>query len=231
MLLRSIPLAVVFAAFAAAPASADIQLQPLKDCYVAAQEGETEGILVQGTGFTPLTPVSFYLDDVLQDIRTEEGTPVETTFEGKLRGTVPAPFVEEGERSFTLRVVEDETLNAVEVHSRVTRLSVEQRPSQARTRERVRFRGRGFTDLTTPVYAHYVFAGKSRKTVRLGMPTGECGRFSVKRRQFPFKNSPRRGLWTIQFDQSKTYDAQAPVRYALNIRVRKAIKPRQARAR
>ena len=60
---------------------------------------------------------------------------------------------------------------------------------------------------------------------------GECGTFSIKRQQFPFKKSPRRGTWTIQFDQSRTYDAKTPVRFTLQVRVRKAIKPEPARAR
>ena len=56
-----------------------------------------------------------------------------------------------------------------------------------------------------------MFAGKSQKTVRLGVPTGPCGLFSVKRKQFPFKNSPRRGVWTIQFDQVRAYNPKAAV--------------------
>ncbi len=125
----------------------------------------------------------------------------------------------------------ENTLNSVTKFSRVTRLSVTQTPSRAATRDRVRFRGRGFTDLTLPVYAHYVFAGKSQKTVRLGMPTGPCGLFSIKRRQFPFKNSPRRGVWTIQFDQERAYNPKATVRFPLTVRVSKQIKPERAQAR
>ena len=82
----------------------------------------------------------------------------------------------------------------------------------------MRFRGRGFTDPTRPVYAHYVFAGKSQKTIRLGLPTGDCGLFSVKRKQFPFKKSPQVGVWTIQFDQEPHYDPKAAVRVPLTIR-------------
>jgi hypothetical protein len=114
------------------------------------------------------------------------------------------------------------------VVSKVTRLSVDQVPAKASTREKVRFRGRGFTDLKT-VYAHYVFAGKSRKTVRIGLPTGDCGLFSSKRRQFPFKKSPQVGVWTIQFDQEPAYNPKAALRVPMTIKVRKAIKPERAR--
>jgi hypothetical protein len=97
-------------------------------------------------------------------------------------------------------------------------------------RDRVRFRGRGFT-AAAPVYAHYVFAGRSRRTVRLGMPTGACGQFSVRRRQFPFRRTPRVGVWTIQFDQQERYDPRAAVRFPLTVKVRRTIKPRRAPGR
>jgi hypothetical protein len=82
-----------------------------------------------------------------------------------------------------------------------------------------------------PVYAHYVFAGKSRRTVRMGMPRGDCGTFSVRRRQFPFKKSPRVGEWTIWFDQVEHYDPRAAVRVPLIIRVKPRIKPQRAQVR
>lgn len=235
MLLRSVPVAAVLALLAAAPASAQSTPYlnvPLNACYVAAQEDEREPVGIDAAGFSPAVPVDFFVDEVRQDVKTDDGKQVLTMFDGKLQGSVPAPFVEEGERQFTLRITErDNTQKSLTATARVTQLLVTQRPSRAKTRDRVTFRGRGFTNLAKPVYAHYVFANKSRKTVRLGMPTGECGLFSVKRRQFPFKNSPRRGLWTIQFDQVRDYDAKAPVRYSLTVRVRKAIKPQRAQAR
>ena len=85
----------------------------------------------------------------------------------------------------------------------------------------MRFRGRGFTDLTKPVYMHYVFAGRSKKTIEVGLPTGDCGLFSVRRKQFPFKKSPQVGVWTIQFDQSAKYDPKASPRVPLTVKVRR----------
>jgi hypothetical protein len=232
MLLRSLLVAVALAAFVTTPASAsaadELVLADLKPCYVAAREDQTEPVLVDGAGFTPTKQVDIYIDEVPQKERPT------VDIGGKLYGTVSAPFIEEGDRPFTLRVSEtrdDGVINSVSKVSRVTRLSVIQSPSRAATRARVRFRGRGFTDFAQPVYAHYVFAGKSQKTVRIGMPTGSCGLFSVKRKQFPFKNSPRRGVWTIQFDQEAAYNAKAGVRFTLTVRVRKAVKPQRARAR
>ena len=238
MLLRSLFVAAAFAALAAAPAAAEPILADLEPCYVAAQEDQTEPVEVDGAGFTPTKTVDIFIDGIQADI-----SPT-VDLEGKILGTVDAPFIEEGERQFTLRVAERETtaggvINQVTKTARVTRLSVTQSPSRAATREHVRFRGRGFTETVQPdlagpfrpVYAHYVFAGHSQKTVRLGVPTGPCGRFSVKRKQFPFKNSPRRGVWTIQFDQERVYNAKAAVNYRLTVRVSKQVKPQRARAR
>ena len=63
------------------------------------------------------------------------------------------------------------------------------------------------------------------------MPSGDCGLFSVRRKQFPFKKSPRVGVWTIWFDQEAHYNPKAAVRVPLTIRVRSGIKPGRARAR
>jgi hypothetical protein len=239
MLLRTLLLTAAFAAIGAAPAAALPQLQPLKPCYVAAQEEQREFVVVDGSGFTPFGFVDIFVDDTQQPKTDPEAR---AAYDGTLKGSVPAPFIESGQRTFTLRATErDNVDNTASTTSKVTRLSVEQVPAKASTRERVRFRGRGFTtrvpgvvpDTTVPapVYAHYVFAGKSRKTVRIGTPTGDCGLISSKRRQFPFKKSPQVGVWTIQFDQDAVYNPKAPIRVPLTIRVRKTIiKPQPARA-
>jgi hypothetical protein len=93
--------------------------------------------------------------------------------------------------------------------SRVTNLSVSLKPNRARPSQRVRYRGRGFM-ADQPVWAHYVFNGKARKTVRLARrPTGPCGTFSVRRKQIPI-NRPRTGEWLVQVDQRRDYRAEDP---------------------
>jgi hypothetical protein len=39
--------------------------------------------------------------------------------------------------------------------------------------------------------------------VRMGTPTGVCGRFSARRRQIPVR--PRTGTWLVQFDQLRDW--------------------------
>jgi hypothetical protein len=233
MLLRTTLLAAAFAVLWAMPAHAQTaaQLDPLKPCYVAATEDQREYVTVSGSGFTPFAYVDIFVDNI--DATPTNPQP-QATYDGFLLGSVPAPFIDAGQRTFTLRAREREVqANSVTVTSKVTRLSVDQSPESAATSDRVRFRGRGFTDLTKAVYVHYVFAGKSKKTIKIGLPTGDCGLFSIKRKQFPFHNSPQIGVWTLQFDQNPRYDPKASPRVPLTVKVRKApkIKPRSARGR
>ncbi|MDA0179715.1 hypothetical protein OJ997_05375 [Solirubrobacter phytolaccae] len=215
MFLRATVITTTLLAVLAGPASAANLTEPLNPCYVVASEGQRQSVVVKAVGFSPFSNVDIFVDEVLQD------QPA-TLFDGSIVGTVLAPWHEAGQRPFTLRISEPtKPANTVEATSMVTRLSVEQSPSRASTADRVRFRGRGFTTAGAPVYAHYVFAGKSRKTVKLGVPQGPCGTFSVKRTQFPFKKSPRVGVWTIQFDQLSYYDPKAAVRVPLTIKVRR----------
>src|SRR4051794_29560286 len=223
MLLRSITAATALALAVAAPARAATPVMaPLKPCYVAAQEDQTEFINVSASGFASFSHVDVFLDDVQQP------GDVQAAFDGTLNGMVKAPFPEVAQRAFVLRLTQhDAPENTVSATAQVTRLQVEQIPKQANTDKRVRFRGRGFTQ-ALPVFAHYVFAGKSRKTVNLGVPTMPCGRFSVRHKQFPFKKRPQVGVWTIQFDQQPKYDPKAAVRVPLTIKVKRRIKPRRA---
>jgi hypothetical protein len=224
MLRRLTLLTTALALVVAAPAAAAPTLSDLAPCYVAAQESQRQSVPVVGGGFSALAPVDIFIDDVLQAQPT-------TGPKGELNGSVLAPFVEEGQREFTLRVTEPNLVgNTVVKTAQVTRLAVTQSPESASTRQRVRFRGSGFAT-GQPVYAHYVFGGKSRKTVRIGVPRGACGLFSVRVKQFPFKNSPRVGEWTIWFDQLKAFDQAAPLRVPLTVKVRRAIRRASAPAR
>jgi hypothetical protein len=231
MLLRTTLSAAALAVLSAAPALAQTPpaLEGMKPCYVVATESQRESVNVIGHNFTKFAYIDVFVDDIQAEYA---GDPPQADLYGNLNGSVRAPFIDEGQRTFTLRATEhDNSASSATATSKVTRLSVEQTPASASTRERVRFRGRGFTDLTKPLYMHYVFGGKSRRTIQIGLPTGDCGTFSVRRKQFPFKKSPKRGVWTIQFDQTPTYDPKASPRVPLTIRVSKKIKPKRARER
>lgn len=182
----------------AAPAAT---LEPLAPCYRSVDEQTRETVPVRAWGFTPGERVNVYVDDVL----VQQDVVVLT--DGQVNGGVPAPYVAKGGRRFTLTVTEvDQPANTASATSRVTALSLRLKPRRAAPKRRVRFLGSGFTD-GNAVYAHYVRKRKLRKTVRLGVPKGPCGRINVKRRQIPLRR-PALGRWTLQVDNQKPYSAR-----------------------
>lgn len=201
----------------AAPAAA-AEMAPLKPCYVSAGPEETEAVAVNATGFTPNAKVEVLVDGavVLPEVPTDAV--------GDIAATVAAPYQEDGEREFTVTVREPlNPMSVVSATSRVTALSAELRPRRARPSRRVRFRGRGFTD-DRSIFAHYVYNDRVRKTVRLAEPRGDCGRFSVRRRQIPISR-PRTGDWTLQIDQRRRYSETPDTNWVrLVIRLREVFK-------
>jgi hypothetical protein len=207
---------------AAATAAAEPYIdQFAKPCYVAAEPGQTETVTFSAHGFMPNANIAVYVDNVQQ--APPAGSPLaQADAAGNVSGSVPAPFFPFGVHLFTLRLADNANAAATATMTgRVTRLSVAQRPTQAPTRARVRFRGRGFT-APGPVYAHYVYQGLSHKTVQVALAHGACGAFSRRMRQFPFRHSPRVGTWTIQFDQEPHYGEQVDVSARLTVSVNRA---------
>jgi hypothetical protein len=224
MVLRLLTVSALAAALVPAAAAADVQpaIAPLKPCYVAAQPNQTQPIAISASGFAPFAFIDVFVDDVLQT--PAPGTaPPQADGAGNVSGSVPAPYIPLGVHRFTLRLTERANQNdSASAIGWVTALTVEQVPAQARTRARVRFKGRGFTG-AGPVYAHYVYKGHSHKTVRVARPHGGCGAFSRKMRQFPFKHSPKVGTWTIQFDQQRRFTPAPDVSARLTVKVNRAI--------
>jgi hypothetical protein len=214
------PLAGALVAALALPAGASAQQPPAMDqfkkrCYVSVSDTMREPVAVHATGFMPKAMIDVLVDDAKQPQQAQADAT------GQVTGFVLAPFWASGQRLFTVRLQEAlHPLQAAAQTSKVTALAVTQSPATAETHDRVHFRGRGFTDATAAVYAHYVFRGKVRDTVRIAKPYGDCGLFSVRRRQFPFKKNPRRGVWTIQFDQLPVYNPSAPLFTTLKVTVR-----------
>lgn len=203
-------------ALAAAPAArATPSLRrPLKPCYVSAQPTDRQPVTVDAGGFDPFARVSVALDGAPAASWLANAT-------GGLRRQLPAPWIAAGERPFRLQLSEPgNPANTLSVTSKVTALSVTLTPARARPSRRVRFAGRGFT-AARPVFAHYVFRGRLRKTVRLARPHGDCGTFSARARQIPVRH-PHTGQWIVDFDQRRRYPGTLPpVRDRLLITVRR----------
>ena len=218
MITRPVVASAVLMGLLAAPAAAQQPpaLAPLKPCYVSAGEAEDrrEGVTVSATGFTPMAAVEIYVDGVV-------AVTGQADVVGNVNATVKAPYQVAGEREFGVTVVEvGNPAKTVGALTRVTTLGVSLRPREARSSQKVRFRGRGFT-ADASVWAHYVYRNRVRKTVRLARrPAGPCGTFAVRRRQIPIKR-PRTGQWTLQVDQQRRYTQQPTtnwVRLAITLR-------------
>ena len=208
----ALALAVALAAPAAAQAAPAVQ--PLDPCYVSAGPTQREAVPLRATGFTPNALV-----DITIDGRPVAGASgIQADPNGAFEGSVPAPYRPRGESRFTVTLTESgRPANTVSAVSRVTALTVTVTPKQTAPTRRVRFAGRGFTG-DGPVYAHYVYRGRLRETVRMGRPRGPCGTFSARRRQIPVR--ARTGIWMVQFDQLPSFtDPPEAIFVQLRIRV------------
>jgi len=200
-LLRPI-LGAVAAAVLIPQAAQAAAIESLAPCYRSVDERTRESVPVRASGFIPGEEVTVRIDGAIV------AEHVQALTDGRVYGDVPAPHQAAGERAFTLTVTADNhPANTASATSRVAALGLRLSPRRAKPSAKVRFIGRGFTDGgRVGVYAHYLRAGKLRRTVRLGAPQGPCGRIDVKRRQIPIRN-PRVGRWKLQVDNEPTYSA------------------------
>jgi hypothetical protein len=196
MPLRLLPATLLAFALSASPAAA-ATLAPLKPCYASTGQAteQLEDVVVRGDAFAPSATVEVLVEGVVVG-----NAPTGTVGEFEIK--VDAPYQPRGERPFTLEARDG--VNSVVTQARVTNLAVSMRPKRAAPTSRVRFRGRGFTQ-DAPIYAHYTFGGRERKTIRfVRRPKAPCGTFRVRRRQIPIVGA-RTGRWIVQVDQHKAY--------------------------
>ncbi len=203
-------------------ASAATLDQPLAPCYATTLDGGgnpiSEPLAIVASGFTPNSQVDIAIDG---EIVGESTLTDSTGAIGVLSAvSVPAPYIPSGQREFTLTITEQgNPANAVSATAMTTSLGVSVKPQQARPSTKVRWKGRGFTASNAPIYAHYYYKGKSRKTVRMAAQPGVCGTFSHKSPQIPVA-SPGLGKWIVQFDQKKKFDPSPDGTYVrLQIRI------------
>jgi hypothetical protein len=176
-----------------------------KGCYVTVDPSARETISLRATGFTPLSAVDLLFDG-------ERVTSFDANPAGVVKIAEQAPYRASGEGPLAITLRESlNPANATTTATRVTalRFTVARPPKTRRNHtydllQRVRFRGRGFTQ-AKPVWGHYVHDGRVRKTVRIARgPTGPCGTFSVRLPTLPIPK-PAEGRWTLQADQQRRY--------------------------
>jgi hypothetical protein len=216
----SVIAALCLLAGAPATAGAATWTAPLARCFVSvgAVPQERQLVTVGAAGFTPLKPVDVLVDGA--PAIGDDGQPIAFVADpaGQVGGNVRAPYQPSGERAFGISVKEQANpANAITVISQVTALDVTLTPAEAPASRRVRFTGRGFIK-AAPVWGHYLFKGKVRKTVRLARrPADACGTFSVKHRQIPIFR-PHTGRWILQVDQQHVY-SRTPDSVSARVRI------------
>jgi hypothetical protein len=198
--------ALLIALAVPAGAKAAVTIEQLsKPCYVTAGTAanpQGEGIVIKAHGFTGSSLVDIAFDgEVLYPGRQTDANGDLGVLSPLM---LPAPFIKKGSDEFTMTLTEQgNPANTATVTGRHTALGVKVKPQRARPNSKIRFSGAGFTK-SKPVYAHYVYDGEVRKTVRMSGDPNRCGEWSKRARQIPVSD-PDTGVWTVQFDQLKKY--------------------------
>ncbi len=89
-------------------------------------------------------------------------------------------------------------------------------PITGRPTERVQWKFAGF-DAGKPIYGHFRYRGTTAKNYRFGIAKGDCGTLSVKAKRLPAASHP--GVWTLQLDQQKVYNAKTLPRRTLSFSI------------
>jgi hypothetical protein len=185
---------------------------PLRPCYATTQVLDAQGLLqevsepinITASGFTPNSLVDIAIDGnlIAPNVATDASGAI-----GALSPTqLTAPFMATGQREFTVTITEQgNPANVITATAHSTALGVTVKPQATKPFKQVRWKGRGFT-ADKPIYAHWVYKGKVRKTIRMSRNPGLCGTFERKTPQIPV-DSPGLGRWTVQFDQAKRFKA------------------------
>jgi hypothetical protein len=200
MLPRFVALALAGASvLVAAPAASAATLQTDSRCYQ-----ETQEVVLNGTGYTPLSTVTVALD----------GEPLGTAqadSNGAFQRKFATPELPGGRRERTYTLTATDSQNSGTASYRATKVFADFTPGTGDpTRLRVHFEVYGF-GLARPratVYLHYVrrSTGEVRRTIKLGSVRGTCGVIGRTKllKLFPF--APERGTWILQFDTVKRYE-------------------------
>ena len=201
--LAVLPLGALAAAAAAAPAgAASIRTEPCVR-YVA---GEATMPII-GEGFTPNGFVT------LSTVTKAKPTP--STFSSSAvqptgafaKLTTPPSFSSFNRNLETFGLVGVDSANPaapVLASFKVVRFGLTTKPAPTRPTTKVTYTARGWTP-GKPVYVHFRFAGKTRRSVKLGVASGPCGIASQRMRALPTR--ARYGTWTTYTNQSRKFSA------------------------
>ncbi len=204
VLRRALAVLPVAALALAAPSAhaADIRTLPCVP-YAAGQAS----MPILGTGFTPGATVRIGTTTA-GSTSPSLLTSAQADAAGAFARQVVPPLLANAtthQQAFTL-IGLDTTNPAAPVQAtfpfQVVRFGLTADPAPRRPSQRVTYTARGFMP-GRPVCMHFRFAGRTRRTVRLGIASSPCGIASRRMRALPTR--ARYGTWTTYTNQSRTF--------------------------
>ncbi len=211
--LHRMTLVLASAALAAAAPAADAAEIRTLPCVAYVEGDDTLPIL--GSGFTPNGLVRVFTSSATS--RTPRALVVSpvTALGAFGASTLPPPFEPPGRNRQTFDLFGyDATNPAAPIVARtrfeVVRFGLTRSPLPSRPRQRVTFTARGFRP-NRPVYAHFRFAGRTRRTVSLGRARYPCGIASRRLPALPARI--RYGTWEVYVDQSRRFSPRTRPRW------------------
>ena len=197
-------LAALFGAPGSASA-ADVSID--QTCYV-----EGKPIVASGSGYTPNSTATLTLADATYSADTDATGAFSTTI------TAPASTLKHpGAQQYGLSVRDAGSGAETSTSVNVAKIGVDAFPVQAKPHSRITWYLAGFPSQKA-IYGHWRFGGRTRANHRMGRPQGPCGVLKVRARQIEAAQI-RFGIWTVQFDHNRTYDAHAVPRVSVRINV------------
>jgi hypothetical protein len=197
-------LAALFAAPGGASA-ADVTVD--QSCYV-----EDSPIAASGSGYTPNSSATLTLGDTTSVADTDASGAFSTTLTAPL-----TTLKHKGAQQVPLTVRDADTGAQTSTTVNVAKIGVDAFPAKAKPHSRITWYIAGFPSQKA-VYGHWRFGGVTRGNHRMGQPQGPCGVLKVRARQIEAATI-RFGIWTVQFDHNRTYDAHAVPRVSVRINV------------
>lgn len=208
---RSAAALAVSAVLAAAPSIASGAPPPaaLDTSYPCYSSGES--VLLSGAGFTPQGRVTL-------SVSGRQLTTLDADLDGDFTVRVQAPEALFGTVHMRFTAT-DRTQPGLSDGAtvRIANTDVVVTPEIGSPSELRRIRAWGFFGSST-VYAHVKRHGAARtRNIRLGTPRGACGVLDTQRRLF--RNEPRPGAYTLQFDTLRRYypNLESSVSYSLGV--------------